>query len=160
MGLLKGQFDSSHTVSSVLKHDVLDRVHPNTSLNAHSHSLAGVTDQSILKMTYVSVHWSKTRWHPYMQAELLVCFLPPPSLSLFLSLFLLSCDQRQLSPGTLLFRHKGYVKTRQRLQSCNGTAQLLKHWCVPRWDTCVCRWMFLCACVSHLVWVYILTVSV
>lgn len=56
MGLLKGQFDSSHTVSDVLKHVVLDGAHPNTSPNAHSHSLAGVTDQSILKMTYVSVH--------------------------------------------------------------------------------------------------------
>lgn len=85
------------------------------------------------------MHWSKTRWHPYMQAELLVCFFAPSFFSLALSLFRLSCDQRQLSPGTLLFRHKGYVKTRQRLQSCNGTAQLLKRCCVPWWDTCVCR---------------------
>lgn len=85
------------------------------------------------------MHWSKTRWHPYMQAELLVCFFAPSFSSLALSLFRLSCDQRQLSPGTPLFRHKGYVKTRQRLQSCNGTAQLLKRCCVPWWDTCVCR---------------------
>ncbi len=89
------------------------------------------------------MHWSKTRWHPYMRAETLVCFLNVPffSLCLSLSVLLLSCDQWQLSPGTLLFRHKGYVKTRQRLQSCNGTAQLLKRCCVPHWDTCVCRWV-------------------
>lgn len=30
MGLLKGQFDSSHTISGVQKQDVLDRAHPTT----------------------------------------------------------------------------------------------------------------------------------
>lgn len=62
MGLLKGQFDSSLTVSSILKQDVLDRAHPNTPhhtdkhTRTHKYDPAGVTDQSILKMTYVSVH--------------------------------------------------------------------------------------------------------
>lgn len=128
---------------------------PHWSAQTRTHSPAGAADQSILKMTYVSVHWSKTRWHPYMQAELLVCFFAPSFFSLALSLFRLSCDQRQLSPGTLLFRHKGYVKTRQRLQSCNGTAQLLKRCCVPWWDTCVCR-LSVCALEKN---VSVLTVS-
>lgn len=150
MGLLKGQFDSSLTVSSILKQDVLDRAHPNTPLHTdkhtrtHTYDPAGVTDQSILKMTYVLVHWSKTRWHPYIPAELLVCFLPPTyliplylSLSPSLLLFLLSYDQQHLWPGTPLFRHKGCVKTRQWLQSCSGAAQLLKRCCVPHWHTCL-----------------------
>lgn len=93
-GLLKGQFDHtpfiicSHTVPGVPKQDVLDRAHPNTHAHTHTPKPAGVTDQSILKMTCVSVHWSKTRWHPYTQAGRLVCFFTPylPHPPLFLSL--------------------------------------------------------------------------